>query len=55
MSNCEAEIEALISLLTDARAEIERSADQGERNVLELYCEYIMARLARLRADPNLC
>ncbi len=55
MSNCEAETEALTKLLNDARSELERAKDERERHTLGLYCEYLEARLARLRTQPNLC
>jgi hypothetical protein len=55
MSDCGAEIEALEKLLSDAKAELARATDERERRTLGLYCEYLEARLTRLRAQPNLC
>ena len=55
MSNCDTEIEALSKLLSDANAELESATDERERHALEVYCEYLEARLARLRAQPGRC
>jgi hypothetical protein len=55
MSNCEAEIDALAKLLSEARAELARANEARERRTLELYCDYLEARLTRLRSTPNLC
>ncbi len=50
----EAEIEAISKLLADTRTELEQALAESERRALELYCEYLEARIARLRGRPNL-
>jgi hypothetical protein len=50
LPNHEDEIEALGAILRDTRTELERSTEERERTVLGLYCQYLEARVTRLRS-----
>lgn len=49
------ELQDVIDLLSEGRAELNRSTDAWKRRTLRVYCEYLRTKLARLQADGAQC